>query len=206
MNKKLLLGIAVLAIGLGVLPQTLALFSNQHNFYDTINNPTGAVPCLKCHSDIFTEISQPGAVNSAHAALASSSPGGCDACHATVAPAKEGISRGAPGPGVTFHAAAAPMCIDCHGPTGPGANAMNIVNGPNEVHTTFYNESTKSGFLRGGNEACIGCHTHVGVNITWQRATTLTFNSTEQVLPDGNHSWIVNNFSATGTNITTTSG
>jgi hypothetical protein len=53
MNTKLLLGIAVLAIGIGVLPQTLALFSNQHNFYDTINNPTGAVPCLKCHADIF---------------------------------------------------------------------------------------------------------------------------------------------------------
>ena len=203
MNKKIWLTVAVIAIGIVVLPTTIAMFAGQHNFYDTITNPTSAVPCLKCHQDVYDEITTPGsgAVNAVHAGL--SSGGGCDACHATIAPGKEGLTRGVNG---QFHAAAAPACLDCHGSTGPGLSADTIVNGTAEVHKAFVNQSFTAQFLKGANEACISCHTHIIVNITWTKATTITFNSTETVLPDGNHSWIVGNFNATGTNVTTTSG
>jgi len=51
------------------------------------------------------------------------------------------------------------------------------------------------------NEACIGCHTHIGVNITWERATTLEFTAGHTEA-----GWSIGDFNATGTNTTTTSG
>jgi len=129
---------------------------------------------------------------------------GCDSCHITTAPGIEGITQG---PGGQFHAAASPACLDCHsGRGGGGRSALEIVNGTEEVHKAFVNESVRSRFLKGANEACISCHTHIGVNITWSRATTIEFNAAEVVLSDGSHSWTVDNFDATGVNITRTSG
>lgn len=204
MNKKLWLGIAILAIGIFILPQTVAMFAGQHNWYDT-TQAGNQVPCSKCHADIFQELSQgpDTSTNGLHRQQVGDTTG-CDACHITTAPGLEGLAQG---PGGQFHAAAAPACLDCHSGTGGGGkSALEIVNGVAEVHTAFVNQSLQASFLKGANEACISCHTHIGVNITWQRATTITFNSTETVLPDGNHSWIVSNFNATGVNITTTNG
>lgn len=201
MNTKVLLGIAVIAIGIFILPETFALFSGQHNFYDTIQGGN-QVPCLKCHSDILAELNQPGGVNAAHRNQTGDTTG-CDACHITTAPAKEGLIQG---PGGQFHAAAAPACLDCHSGSGPGKSAIEIANGTEEVHKAFYNESLNSKFLKGANEACIACHTHINVNITWTRATTIEFTSTEKVLSDGSHSWNITNFNATGSNVTKTSG
>jgi hypothetical protein len=204
-NKVLLIGLGILAVGLIGLPQTLAMFAGQHNWYDTMTSPNTAVPCMKCHADVQAELSQPGSVNAVHAVQGGD---GCDGCHATTALANEGQIRGptAKGGTNTFHAAAAPLCLDCHGSSGPGLSADLIVNGSLEVHKPFINGSVTSPMLRGSNEACVACHTHVNVNITWTRATTMTFTSAETVLPDQSHYWIVGNFNAQGTNITTTSG
>lgn len=205
MNKKFLLGVAILAIGLVVFPQTIAMFAGQHNWYDT-TTAGNQIPCAKCHADVFQELSQgpDTSVNGLHRQQVGDTSG-CDACHITTAPvAQEKLVQG---PGGQFHAAAAPACLDCHsGAGGGGKSALEILTGSEEVHKPFANQSIDSKFLKGANEACISCHTHIMVNITWQKATTIEFNSTETVLPSGNHSWIVGNFTATGVNITKTSG
>jgi hypothetical protein len=205
MQKKYWLMIAVMAIGIVVLPQTIAMFAGQHNWYDTVQ-AGNQVPCIKCHADIFQEISQgaSSSVNGLHRTQVGDNTG-CDACHVTTAPVtQEGLMQG---PGGQFHAAAAPACLDCHSGTGGGGrSAIEIVNGTEEVHKAFVNQSVIAKFLKGANEACISCHTHIGVNITWQKATTIEFTASETVLPDGSHSWTVDNFNTSGVNITHTSG
>src|SRR3972149_3112889 len=107
MKKKILLGIIIMVIGIGILPQTVALFAGQHDWYDTTQSGN-QVPCEKCHSDINTELSQPGTTNAIHKVM------GCEQCHVTAAPNSEGIFQG---PGRQFHAAATAACIDCHNTT-----------------------------------------------------------------------------------------
>lgn len=221
MQKKILLGIAIMAIGIIILPQTIAMFAGQHDWYDITENEQ--IPCEKCHSDISAELSLPGTTNAMHRLM------GCDQCHVTAAPNSEGLTQG---PGGQFHAATTAACIDCHNTTllygtfqhGPAAGALgcltchknpqsfpgnfsatSILNGPEEVHKPFANQSIESRLLKGANEACISCHTHVKVNITWNRATYMEFNATEVVV-GGNRTWTIGNFSATGSNITKTSG
>ena len=203
MDKKLFLVLAAIAIGIVALPQTIAMFAGQHNWYDT--TVPNQIPCEKCHADIFQEISQGGntGVNYLHRTQGGGTTG-CDACHVTTAPSLENLTRG---PGGQFHAAASPACLDCHSGTGGGGrSALEIVNGTEEVHKAFINQSLIAKFLKGANEACISCHTHIGVNITWTKATTIEFAAAETVLSDGSHSWTVGSFNATGVNITHTSG
>lgn len=221
MNKKILLGLAVMAIGVIVLPQTISLFAGQHNFYDTISNPTTAVPCLKCHTDISGELQQPGIVNAIHNTM------GCDQCHITAAPNSEGSRQG-----LNFHAAATAACIDCHNATllygtfAHNANSTKLgcltchrnpqqipgnfsalsIFSSAEVHNIFAFSAKNSSLLKDANEACIACHTHVKVNIVWTRATTMVFGETEIVDINGNRTWLMSNMTATGVNITTTSG
>lgn len=189
-NKSILIGVAIMAIGLVALPQTLALFAGQHNFYDTIGQ-TGAIPCEKCHADVFSELSQPGSVNAVHRAQ------GCEGCHVTTAPAKEGLKQGG---AITndFHAAALPLCLDCHSGTGPGLDARSIINGSVEAHKPFVSQANNSLLLRGTNEACISCHTHVAVDINWTKAYKISFNAKENATT-GLHEWTVDNFATEGT-------
>ena len=195
-NKLILIGIAIAAVGMVALPETLALFQGQHNFYDTIAAGNG-VPCVKCHSDVTQELAQPGSVNTVHAAQ------GCEGCHMTTAPTKEGLVQGPTG---SFHAAAAPACLDCHTPSGPGLSALEIQNGAEEVHKPFVQQAnSSSGFLKGANEACIGCHTHVAVDITWTKATNMSLTANESSNSTG-HFWTVGNYNTSGTVIIKTTG
>ena len=223
LDKKIWLGIAVLAIGTFVLPQTVAMFSGQHNWYDT-TQVGNQVPCEKCHADISQEMQQPGLVNVIHNIM------GCDQCHITAAPNSEGNFQG---PGKQFHAAATAACLDCHNTTLlygtfdhsriintglgcldchrnpqqiPGTfSAVEILTGSAEVHKPFANSSTNSSLLKGANEACVSCHTHVTVNISWTRATTMEFNVSMSVV-NGTKVYAFSNFTATGQNFTSTSG
>lgn len=182
------------------LPQTLALFSGQHNWYDTGgNNPADPtkIPCKKCHPDVQSELDQPGYPNTMHRGM------DCKGCHIITAPAKRGLVYGGP-IASDFHAAAAPMCLDCHGGSGPGGDARSIVSGPEEVHKPFIREAntTQNSMLKGANEACIGCHTHVAVDINWTKAYMMSFNVTEFVSTNATgittHDWNVGNFSVKG--------
>ncbi len=72
--------------------------------------------------------------------------------------------------------------------------------GATEAHKQFATTSDGLTRQKGGasNGACIACHTHVSVDITYTKPTTYKFDST--FLSDGNTS--VGAFSATGTNVT----
>ncbi|MFA4934833.1 MAG: hypothetical protein WC568_03255, partial [Candidatus Methanoperedens sp.] len=103
------------------------------------------------------------------------------------------------------HAAVTLECVACH--TAVAAR----LTGSEEAHKPFYlasNYSLPGGGgnqtviqLKGANTACIGCHTHVRVNMTWRRLTD--FNVTSN---GSTGSWVVNisNDFPTSINITYT--
>ena len=167
------------------------MFAGQHNFYDNIGGGAAAIPCEKCHADVFSELSQRGSVNAVHMSQ------GCEGCHVTTAPTKEGLTQGGR-LGSDFHAAALPLCLDCHGGSGPGNDARSILFGPVEAHRAFANQANNSELLRGNNEACIACHTHVAVDINWTKAYKISFNAKENATT-GLHEWTVDNFATEGT-------
>jgi len=52
--------------------------------------------------------------------------------------------------------------------------------------------------MEGANEACIACHTRIGVNITWTKNEYLDFQASE----DAAGNWSIPSFTAGGTNVT----
>ena len=82
MNKKLLLVVAIIGIGLYALPATMSLFAGQHSFVN-IDATGNQIDCTKCHGDVKSELQSSG--NSAttgspapHAAFK------CEYCHRIV--------------------------------------------------------------------------------------------------------------------------
>jgi hypothetical protein len=213
-SKLILIGIGIAAIGLIALPQTLALFAGQHDFYEVNRTPPYGVPCAKCHADVYSELSG----SDVHSSVR------CDDCH-ILALTNKGAKVGG---NENIHAAAAPACLDCHdgkltstqwhsftgkdplicadchvgGALPTFANATSILYGANESHTEFASNASSAMLLKGANEACVGCHTHVNVDITWQKPTNLSFNAS--VSPQG--VWNVTDFAAGGVKETKTSG
>ncbi len=208
MNSKIILiGIAIVAIGLIALPQTFALFAGQHNWYYLTGTPDDnyGIPCQKCHADVYSEL-----------ALSQAQGGGagvhnsqtCSTCHITALVDTEGGSVGGDPTTNNIHAAGLPYCLDCHSAnasnTNNGPDARSILTGDLEAHKPFANQaaldnqSDGTALLKGANEACIACHTHVAVDINWQKAYKLGFNATEKA-DTGIHSWSVGNFVAEGT-------
>jgi hypothetical protein len=192
MNKLILIGIGIASVGLIALPQTLALFAGQHNFYEIdASSPNYGVPCGKCHADVYSELSG----SKVHENVE------CKDCH-IIALTRNGAEVGG---NKDIHAAAAPACLDCHGSTNNYTTApiaTSILNGANESHIEFASNASSAELLKGANEACIGCHTHVIVNITWQKPTNLSFKasvSTQGV-------WNVTDFTAGGVKETKTTG
>ncbi|NJD51803.1 MAG: hypothetical protein FIB07_02945 [Candidatus Methanoperedens sp.] len=199
-NKLVILGIAILAIGLVALPETLALFAGQHNWYDVdkTNTTDMGVPCAKCHADVQQQMDAMGG-NGAHADGQTT----CVECHITSQTELGAIVSG--NSSGNIHAAAAPACMDCHGVSGnifAAPMATSIYNGSKEAHKDFVNSAnaTQGDLMEGSNEACIGCHTHVAVTITWNKPTRLSF------IADSNETgvWTVSNFQSSGVNTTVT--
>lgn len=217
--ERVVLLLAIVGLGIVVLPETYSLFSGQHYFYDTTASGS-QVPCEKCHSDITAELSRPGKVNLIHKVM------NCDQCHVTAAPNSEGLYQG---PGGQFHAAATISCLDCHNSTLlygtfdhsrivesglecldchkdpmslPGSFSAIEIYSQEESHKSFAEGAGDSKLLKGANEACISCHTHVRVNITWVKATHMTMNAI--INTDG--SWSITNISAEGNASYKTSG
>jgi len=180
-NKTLVLVCAVLAVGLFVLPSALSLFAGQHAFIGPSD-----VDCEKCHGAEAAEMAGAGE-NIPHHTL------DCTDCHQTTAAGYDSIDQ---------HASISPQCIVCHSGSGSkhstgGDVATELLN---DSHKEFYRDALISDLEEGGNEACIGCHTHIGVNITWERATTLTFVADHDPVTG----WNITDFTAEGTNTTTT--
>jgi hypothetical protein len=219
-NKLVLLVIAVVGIGIFALPSTVSLFSGQHTWYN-LEATGNQIPCEKCHADINDEMVS--GDNGVHTTLAGP---GCD-CHrvnATVTRLGTGVASGdtdGSTPGTTSHAAETIACMVCHeqGTSFPFAggfnqsaieasagtstsylyNAADGTGGEHAAHNAFIGQAINNTLMEDSNEACIACHTRIGVNITWTKNEYLEFDASEDAL--GN--WTVGSFAAGGANETT---
>ncbi|MFZ2071968.1 MAG: hypothetical protein WAV32_10355 [Halobacteriota archaeon] len=225
-NKIVLLAIAVVAVGIFALPGTLSLFSGQHSWYDLGKTTGNDVPCEKCHQDIEDEMVS--GDNGVHKGLSAKKGEASCLCHRVtgtgVASGHNNSEGAAPKPGTTAHAAEAIACMICHENNtrtggnypfaggfknstvynGTGATECynyswgNKTGGEHAAHNDFINQAIKDPLMADSNEACIACHTRIGVNITWTKNKYLEFTAGED--PQGN--WTIVDFAAGGTNIT----
>ena len=193
MDKKsiFILGFAIVAIGLFIIPSTMSMFMGSHRWY-TVTSASGQYDmCERCH---FAEVGEWKANTGAHSAYSAvMSVDGRDPgcfCHQINATALEefGINRTAIDnfgyeifnesgdlntsiqddwneswrTKSTPHAAITIECISCH------TNASAQLNNENEAHKPFFDQSRNSS-VGSNNTACMACHTMIGLNITMDR-------------------------------------
>jgi hypothetical protein len=223
-GKVALLAGAIVAIGIFALPNTVSLFSGQHTWYDLIAGGND-VPCEKCHADVADEMdSQIGP----HSGETGYGRFECGYCHriSELYTYASGYGSGST-PGKEAHAASTVPCMHCHsGQVAHGeaftnedclkchdlvwpfdidaggfglSEATSSDTGEKAAHKKFvldamYNNS----LMDGANEACIACHTRIGVNITWTKNEYLDFQASE----DAAGNWSIPSFTAGGTNVT----
>jgi hypothetical protein len=181
-NRIVLLALSVLAIGIFALPNTLSIFSGQHTFYNGTN-----VNCRDCHEDIYQELTWNGATGESPPHT-STDLLQCKVCHRTgqlpfmgSAGKKLGIT-GTKKLNITTdpqaHAAVTVECIFCHNEIVKNSSTgkQQELLGSQEAHGSYYNASNQTSLLKGGNEACLGCHSHTMINATWVRSTGYNMN------------------------------
>ncbi|RJS72612.1 MAG: hypothetical protein CW694_02390 [Candidatus Syntrophoarchaeum sp. WYZ-LMO15] len=224
-NTLGLLMVAIVSIGIFALPSTAALFSGQHSWYN-LSDSGSQVPCDKCHGDINAEMIDDN--NGVHRGLNASAGTDTCLCHrVTGTGVASGDGTGATA-GTTSHAAETIACMLCHEnstrtgetrfPFAGGFNKTAVyqgtdatteynyswgdgTGGEHAAHNAFIQQAIKDDLMEDSNEACIGCHTRVGVNISWTKKTVLEFDATE----DETGGWTVTDFHATGSNTTNSS-
>jgi hypothetical protein len=167
-RRSTLLGVALLTIGLVLMPYTVALYSNQHDWQDGTN-----VDCTGCHDDITIP------TTGMHSSLGTASDY-CTACHQISSSSGEGTTGG--GVYDDEHAAVTVECLDCHGDAYSGMEDVwytsgdgggKFINNETEGHHNMTGSSSNnqgawaSDLLVGNNEACIACHTQVSVSVSW---------------------------------------
>ncbi len=209
MNSKIfVLAVAVAAVGLFAMPNSLTLFAGQHTFDNGTN-----VRCEKCHQDIYDELSGTNArygISTAHSSIPELQR--CEGCHRVGN--LSNVPLGKLDNGSKFygdfnrtnlsgaHAAVTMECVGCH------TNVPNELLNVSEAHSPFYNESRANGstILMGANIACVGCHTHSNVTASWRRSIGYDMIVNETI--DGNYSITftvnrsVNTTHTTGGNVT----
>lgn len=184
-NKQYVLSIIILlGIGMYALPQTVSIYTNQHSWYN-ISSSEG-IPCIKCHGDINSELMN--SVGTPHSGMK------CKACH-MIAKMELGT-----------HSATVPNCIDCHNGNMTAAGVIgahtfgdqqncikchdgeNMKTGLNVTRSLqSVNEPHKNYIYTDGkinNNACIGCHTKVNVNISWNKPTVMSFTVSNMGISD----------------------
>ena len=169
-GKTILLFIAVIAVGMFVLPSTLALYTGQHEFVGAND-----VDCGKCHGSVAGDGSVGGELKNgtAHETM------DCGACHSntwagvdTTANTSYDYSTGG-----RAHAAGIGInCIGCHSnstyvnstmtATKDGAvNVSQELMAPAEAHTNMDINSSQTGGINDRDLVCVACHTNVNVDI-----------------------------------------
>ena len=196
-HQVLILAIAIIAIGLFILPSTLSMFVGQHTWY-SVKNPDDMVTlCEKCHAPEVAEWKTNIATGGAHATFEDNYPdvSGCSICHQineTILNAYDLNITTLTGYGfedytqfgfdnttnatsfawrnqTTPHAAIKVGCADCH------YNASVQLSNPDSAHSDFYNQSVETATE---SAACIGCHTMTDINISWYKFGGLNINAT----------------------------
>ena len=195
MDKKniIILGFAIVAIGLFVIPSTMSMFVGQHQWYSVRTIESQYEMCQRCHQ---AEVGEWQANTGAHAAYQAANPTiGCF-CHQinetsliewgfdeNIIDSKSfeifnetgqlNISAGSWNwtsntswrTTDTPHAAITIECVDCH------YNASEQLNNTNSAHRQFFIQAKNTSLNEYGtnNTACMACHTMIGLNITMVR-------------------------------------
>lgn len=119
----------------------------------------------------------------------------CEKCHADI-----NVELSQPGSVNTVHKGqgciSCHICIDCHDGSF-GRDARGIF-ASNDAHNKFASGANASQLMKASNEACIACHTHTAVNITWTKSNSM------DITVDENMNVI--NITGSGTSTFTTSG
>ncbi len=179
--RILLVAVSFLAIGILVLPSTLAPFAGMHTFYYK-----EALPCEKCHADVADEFQSsanyhpPGSTYPVWEA--------CVLCHQV-----EPLYFGDVSQSAGKHAATVVPCDYCHTPE---AKAF-----ANDPHYPFVEAAEEDDQMPNGTEACVACHTHasVKINFTWKKY--MAFDATVNASADRNkveNLWTISEFDAQG--------
>ena len=223
------MAVAILAVGIFALPNTMSLFAGQHVWYD-IGDSGNQIPCKKCHADVYEEYTLTGVHGTLSNGTASNSPGdkpdeACGACHRVDLSEinytfGSGDGTGST-PGEEAHAAAVISCMVCHQINNsggyPAAGGFNLSSfdvstpfqytnatnpGTNAAHNAFIAQAIADDTLQDSNEACIACHTMIGVKLNWTHARSLEFDvgvGDTQTTPTGVHNWTMSNWDVNGT-------
>ena len=210
MGKRniLLLGVAIVAIGLFVIPSTMSMFVGQHSWYSVRTPAQQYELCERCHQ---AEVGEWSSNTGAHAAYASQYENSGCFCHQvnetqllgfginTTAVANFGFEVFNESGAITDanstwstewrtqdtpHAALTIGCTDCH------YNATQQLANNDSAHKQFQDQATDSvGATE--NTACMACHTMVGLNITMERNLGgLIINANHSVV-GGVYNWTV---------------
>ena len=147
-SSLILMGIAVVAVGMFALPSTVSLFSGQHTWYDI--SGSHELPCEKCHAEIFEELENSafhkwngyGWGENASGSPDNSACYGCHRANKSITYAGVGNSVTDVTPGKEAHAASTVACMLCH-----QFNASDAVSGGNGTATW-----SMPGFAAGGFE------------------------------------------------------
>lgn len=198
-GKTILLMISVVAVGMFVLPSTLALYTGQHDF---VNG--SEVDCGKCHAADRDNIASELANGSAHQGMT------CKSCHYGTSGGNDVDTTGNDTETVTAHAAGVAInCIGCHSYPGAGGynatptkdslgtigvNVSKELAMSGEAHKYLANATTSTGGINDRDLACVACHTRVAVNFTGTdlNAAGVSENIT-LTKDDGNNDWMYAN-------------
>ena len=178
-------------------PESSITYARGHyNIGSKVYDPTpgeeahaaSVVECMDCHGVYYDNPSGSGGIWN-HQSEREYVPGWCSKCHGSDLNDGDFISAGGFGLNTT---------VPDEGWIGityfPGYNDT----GEKAAHKKFVLDAIENPLMEGANEACIACHTRIGVNITWTKNEYLEFTATE----DGTGNWTIPGFTAGGTNIT----
>ena len=221
MGKKnvLLLGVAIVAIGLFVIPSTMSMFVGQHQWYSVKTPAQQYQLCERCHQ---AEVGEWTANSGAHSTYALTGEGCfCHQINETQI-AGFGINTSVIGDfgfeifnesgGInssnaswltawrtqdTPHAAITIGCTDCH------VNATAQLANNDSAHKQFQEQATSSAGAT-ANTACMACHTMVGLDITMERNYGGLIIYANHTVDAGIYNWTVDvSINSTRTNTST---
>ncbi|MDI6903839.1 MAG: hypothetical protein QMC77_08925 [Methanocellales archaeon] len=112
--------------------------------------------CIKCHPAEGAELAA-----STYHQFGSGGNQACKMCHHKI-----NTPLGEEG-----HAAVTTPCTFCHGKVPAKLESIH------EAHRGFYLNATESSIQKGGNEACVACHTHVAFNYIATPPEGLTYDA-----------------------------
>jgi len=184
-NLKMVFAImAIVFLGIVVLPYSVSLFTGQHTWYE-LSEGYGS-KCVKCHADIYGELKESANHSSLDGDIGDVSGEECYVCHRaneSITYANASTDTG----GQQAHAASTIGCGYCHlnktvadlydAPLAGGfglVSGLSDDTGANASHYTFVTQSRDANILQNESESCVACHTTTIVKINFNVTTEAT--------------------------------